>query len=269
MRSLFVHQRKNLRVGWRTHASILVMRDLRVIKAVTRNVSVHGALLFVDKTLEVGTKIQITLDLQTPGLPLQEEIEWPLEIPGVVARNEFGVENTMAVTYDTAGLEQMHALRAAVFYQAMRLMQRISEFPAFRDLSELDQMALTTVCHEVELEEGEQLARLGDEATSLFLVKSGRVMLCAPHKEGRDQPPVERAHAGQVFGEVAALLDLPHNLDIIAETRTELLAIPRDALHFLRDLNPNLALALYEIFAAFMGRRLRKLTTRVFTPLNC
>ena len=72
-----------------------------------------------------------------------------------------------------------------------------------------------------------------------------------------------------MFGEVSALLDLPHNLDIIAEIETELLAIPRASLQFLRDLNPNLTLALYEIFVGFMGRRLRKLTSRVFTPLNC
>jgi hypothetical protein len=32
------------------------MRDLRVVKAVTRNVSVHGALLYCDEPLEVGTK---------------------------------------------------------------------------------------------------------------------------------------------------------------------------------------------------------------------
>ena len=56
MKSLFVHQRKNIRVGWRTSATTLIMRDLRVVKAVTRNVSVHGALLYCDEPLEVGTK---------------------------------------------------------------------------------------------------------------------------------------------------------------------------------------------------------------------
>ena len=129
-------------------------------------------------------------------------------------------------------------------------------------------LALTTVCHEVRLEEGEQLVRLGDEATSLFLVKSGRVQLKVPFAEGSENQEVEVAHAGQVFGEVSALLNLPHNLDIVAQTQTELLAIPRESLHHLREHNPNLALSLYEIFAAFMGRRLRKLTNRVFSPLN-
>lgn len=35
------------------------------------------------------------LDLRTAGLALQKGIEWPLEILGVVAGNEFGAENTV------------------------------------------------------------------------------------------------------------------------------------------------------------------------------
>ena len=269
MKSPFVPQRKNLRVAWRTSAFIRVMRDLRVVKAVTRNVSVHGALLFTDEELPVGTPVQVALDLGQPGAPT-ENLGWPIEVRGKVARSDVSSTRTVAVTFEDPTPEQSVALRAAVFDQAMRLMERISSFPAFWDLSDLDQLALTTVCHEVRMDAGEQLARLGDEATSLFLVKSGRVRLCAPYSgDGGRRSEVEIAHAGQVFGEVSALLDLPHNLDIIAESDTELLVIPRDSIHFLREYNPNLALALYEIFAGFMGRRLRKMTTRVFSPLSC
>ena len=266
MKSLFAQTRRNLRVGWRINASLLVKKDLRVFKVVTCNVSVHGALLFTKESLDLGSRIELTLDLRLSGAPEQDDVQWPIELPGVVVRNDFNTTNTVAVQFDPTSDVQASALRSAVFHQAMRLMERISGFPAFRDLSELDQFSLTTVCHEVRLKEGEHVARLGDEATSVFLVKTGRIALCAPNGDGQ---PFERAHAGQVFGEVSALLDLPHNLDIIAEVDTELLAIPREALQFLRDLNPNLTLALYEIFASFMGRRLRKLTTRVFTPLNC
>ena len=268
MKSIFVQPRKNLRVAWRTKATIRIMRDLRAIRAVTRNISVHGVLVFADEELEPGMPVQIALDLNLPGSPTLDTV-WPIEVRGKVARSEPRSENTVAILFDQLIPEQQHSLRTAVFYQAMRLMERISEFPAFWDLTELDQLALTTVCHEVQLEEGEQLARLGDEATSLFLVKSGRVRLCAPSTGDGANTEVEIAHAGQIFGEVSALLDLPHNLDIIAQTKTELLAIPRESLNHLRDQNPNLALTLYEIFAAFMGRRLRKLTNRVFSPINC
>jgi CRP-like cAMP-binding protein len=55
---------------------------------------------------------------------------------------------------------------------------------------------------------------------------------------------------------------------VIATEPTELLVIPRSALLYLRDYNPNLAVCLYEIFAAFMGRRVRKLTGRLIAPLS-
>jgi hypothetical protein len=224
-------------------------------------------LLFAEEVLDPGAPVQVVLDLRLPGASFNPG-DWPIEMSGRVSRNPPREGNVMAITFEDPTPDQYRILRQAVFSQAMRLMERISEFPAFWDLTELDQLALTTVCHEVRLEAGEQLVRLGDEATSLFLVKSGRVQLMAPFAEDGQDPEVELAHAGQVFGEVSALLNLPHNLDIVAQIQTELLAIPRESLHFLRDHNPNLALTLYEIFAAFMGRRLRKLTTRVFSPLN-
>jgi CRP-like cAMP-binding protein len=174
----------------------------------------------------------------------------------------------MAIIFDDSAVAERRAIRAAVIRKALLLMERISEFPAFSELTELDQMTLTSVCHEVHLEEGEELVRLGDEATSLFLVKSGRVQIMSPDTGEDQRQQVEIAHAGQVFGEVSALLDLPHNLDIVAQTDTELLAIPRESMVHLREHNPNLALSLYEIFAAFMGRRLRRLTVRMFSPMH-
>jgi len=105
-------------------------------------------------------------------------------------------------------------------------------------------------------------------------VKKGAVELRPPAdpdaevKDGEAEKNVEVARAGQVFGEAAALLGLPHNLDVVAVEDTEVLVLPRAALQYLRDRNPQLALMLYEIFAAFMGRRVRRLTGRLISPLG-
>jgi CRP-like cAMP-binding protein len=118
------------------------------------------------------------------------------------------------------------------------------------------------------LKAGQQLVGLGDEATSLFLVKNGKVQLRAPYGSDAMDSEVDVACSGQIFGEVSALLGMPHNLDIIAVEDTTLLVIPRTAVAYMRDHNPNLAVSMYEIFAAFMGRRLRKMTGRLFAPLT-
>ncbi len=222
--------------------------------------------MFAPQRLETGSKLRLRLDLRVQGMPASPPGTWPIELSVTVARST--TSGLTALTFDEVSDADATVLRAAVFKKSLQLMQRISEFPAFRDLAELDQMTLTTVCHEVHLAAGEQLARLGDEATSLFLVNAGQVQLLSPGNQAKPGP-LETAHAGQIFGEVAALLDLPHNLDIVAETETSLLAIPRESLVYLREHNPNLALTLYEIFAAFMGRRLRRMTARMSAPLNC
>lgn len=267
MKSLFTQSRKNLRVAWRVPVVVQTMIDKQVVTGVSRNISSSGVLLFCDAPLEVGTAVVVTLDLRSPGEDPDCEV-WPMRIPGKVARVEGTPEGTLAITFAKLEAATQRSLRVAVVGHSLQLMERISEFPAFWDLTELDQLALTTVCHEVHLEAGETLARCGDEATSLFLVKSGRVQLRSPNLQRADDPAAEVAHAGQIFGEVSALLNLPHNLDIFAEVETELLAIPRDSLLHLRDHNPNLVVSLFEIFSQFMGRRLRKMTNRLFAPVS-
>jgi CRP-like cAMP-binding protein len=269
MKSQFTQPRKHLRVAWRIPARIQALRDQLVYAAVTRNLSSHGAFLFCDAEIAVGTPVMVSFDPRLIGARPDDAPRGPLRIKGRVTRSGQGDERTLAVTFESLADGQEQWLRAAVFERAMHLMERISEFPAFWNLTELDQLALTTVCHEVRLAAGESLVRLGDEATSVFLVKSGRVQLRTPYPAPGQSAEVEVAHAGQVFGEVAALLDLPHNLDIIALVETELLAMPRESILSLRDHNPNLAVSLYEIFAHFMGRRLRKLTSRLYSPLSC
>ena len=120
MKSIFIQPRKNLRVAWRTKTTIRIMRDLRSMRAVTRNISVHGVLVFPEEPLEVGMPVQIALDLNLPGSPTRDT-EWPIEVRGKVARAEIA-DSSVAILFDDLIPEHQRALRTAVFYQAMRLM---------------------------------------------------------------------------------------------------------------------------------------------------
>ena len=207
---------------------------------------------------------EVMVQMVFPG----DDTATPMELKGSVVRQDPMIEGTQAIVFEGLEASEVTRLRTNVFTWAMQLMQRISEFPAFWDLTDLDLLALASVCHETTLKAGEQLVRLGDEASSLFLVKKGQVQLKAPFVAENVDSEVDVARAGQIFGEVSALLGMPHNLDIAALEDTELLVIPRTSVAYLRDYNPNLAVSLYEIFAAFMGRRLRKMTGRLFAPLT-
>lgn len=215
-----------------------------------------------------------------PGEPLRDaqEVELDILLPDGPSTRRVHAEATVVrtdeeglvgLTFTRLSSTDKTFLRGSVLQRAMAQMHSIGEYPAFRGLADLELLELASVTHELVLEEGQHAARYGDEATSVFLVKRGAVRLLAPG-EANDpaSQTVETARAGQVFGEASALLGLPHNLDVVAAELTELLLVPHSALIHLRDHNPHLALILYEIFAAFMGRRLRRLTGRLVSPLS-
>jgi len=262
MKSSFAALRKHLRVAWRIPVVIRLVREKTVMKAMTCNVSSHGVMVFTKTPLEPATDVVVSMVFPGGGAKA------PMDVKGVVVRQDPGIVGTQAIAFQDLEASQTRRIRSNVFGWALKLMERISEFPAFWDLTDLDLLALASVCHETKLAAGEQLARLGDEATSLFLVKSGQVQLRAPYAGKDTDSEVDVARTGQIFGEVSALLGLPHSLDIAAVEDTTLLVIPRTAVAYLRDYNPNLAVSLYEIFAAFMGRRLRKMTGRLFAPIT-
>ena len=263
MKSSFAPQRKHLRVAWRLPAKIVILRDQTVVSAVVFNISAGGVLMFATEKLPWNGLVDVQLDMPEKHEPAV------LSYRGKVRRVGLEREGLVAIEFEEISDADRARLRERVMKRALDQIVYLSHFAAFRDLSDLDLLVLTSVCHELRLHSGQPVAKLGDEADSVFIIKRGAVKLCAPNSggdEGEGQE-VEVARAGQVFGEASALLKLPHNLDVVAIEDTELLLIPRAAMVNLRDHHPSLAVSLYEIFAAFMGRRLRRLTGRLLSPL--
>lgn len=262
MKSSFAPRRKHLRVAWRLPAKITVIRDQAEISATVFNISSAGVLLFATEKLPWNGLVNVQLEMEghEPSV---------VNYRGVVRRMGLEREGLVAIVFEEMSDTETARLRECVMKRALNQITYLSQFAAFRDLSDLDLLALTSVCHELHLKCGMHVAKFGDQADSVFLVKRGAVQLLAPQSpDGETKAQeVEVARAGQLFGEASALLKLPHNLDVVAIEDTELLLIPAAAMVYLRDHHPSLAVSLYEIFAAFMGRRIRRLTGRLFSPL--
>lgn len=262
MKSSFAPQRKHLRVAWRLPATIEIPAEKTEISAVVFNISTAGVLLYATHRLPKNSHVEVLLKMPEGYQPAE------LRQKGRVRRMGLEREGLVAIEFQDMNEAKMARMRELVMKRALDQITYLSQFPAFWDLSDLDLLALTSVCHEIRLSGGQRVAKFGDEADSVFLIKNGAVRLTAPSSETDGEPQeVEVARTGQVFGEASALLKLPHNLDVKAIEDTELLLIPSAALVYLRDYHPSLAVSLYEIFAAFMGRRLRRLTGRLFSPL--
>jgi putative peptide zinc metalloprotease protein len=116
-------------------------------------------------------------------------------------------------------------LETALAYRA-----EVAEMPLFRDLSSAEMDLLLTRLVPLEAAAGETIIRQGAEggpASRFYVVRSGSVAV------ERDGERLARLGAGEAFGEIALLLDVPRTATISALEPTRLLALEA---HDFRDL---------------------------------
>ncbi len=251
--------RKDQRVAVSRPVKVRQQDGTLVPGCVIRNLSAGGMLFTSPRALFLGDPLTLQFRIEE-GAP---ELELSASISRVVPSEDFYEEPRfqIAVSFPRVSAVRQRQLRRLVMDLTMQLVERMRDFPAFRSMTEFDLLALAGVCHRISLEAGEVLARQGDEARSLFIVHSGVVKLTGGGREGGGES-VEVACAGQVFGEVSALIGLPHDLDIAALEDTCLIALSRDGLAFLKRTHPDTALRMLEVIHRFTGMRLRRLTRR-------
>ncbi len=156
MKSSFAAQRKHLRVAWRIPVAIRLVRKKTVLKAMTCNVSSHGVMVFTKTPLEPATDVVVSIVFPGGGTKA------PMNIKGKVVRQDPVIAGTQAIAFHDLQANQVHRIRTNVFECALQLMERISEFPAFWDLTDLDLLALASVCHEMILMGGGRFADSDD-----------------------------------------------------------------------------------------------------------
>ncbi len=254
----FSAQRKHFRVAWRMSVEVVPDDGGDSVRASTLNISAGGMSLLTAKPLPKDAAVELRFELPDGVQRRRMQVRGSVLRSGVLPNRA----PSAAVVFGEMDSRDRAFVRSCVLHQALRQMQSMAEYQAFRTVSDLDLLQLASVSNELVLAAGDYAAHHGDEATSVFLVKSGKVRLMGPGAAA-DEPPIEVVHAGQMFGEVSALLALPHSFDVIATEPTELLVVSRAALSYLREHNLHLALVLYDIIVAFMARRVRRLTARL------
>ncbi len=259
------HFRKELRIAIRFPVEFRSEDGGTAYQAMSRDLSSGGILLSATKAPAAGSRVKLSFHVGHESRLVQTH--------GIVRRLRLDPETEdearylIAVGFDEQSEAMVKHLRRIVMDLILGMVERIHDFPAFRGLTEYDLVTLASVCHLIDLEGGELLARQGDEAQSLFVVSEGLVRL-SHRGEGEEKGQVEVAGKGQIFGEVSALTGLPHDLDIEALESTELIALPRAGLDHLKSTQPETALRLMDVFMRFTGIRLRRITRRMFSPIT-
>lgn len=257
--------RKDLRIAVRFPVDVEIAGEA-IPCCWARDLSAGGMLFTTKQAVPVGSRLDLSFKLHEsfPKVQVVGAVKRLHPLPPQGSDTIYRI----AIVFPELSHAAARSLRRLVMEEVMELLDTLREFPAFAKLSEFDLLAFSGVCHRVELPSGRLLARQGDEASSLFIVRNGLVKLdgSQPHSEGSES--VEVAGPGQIFGEVSTLMGLPHDLDITALEDTELLGLTREGFFFLREQHPETALRLMDIFIRFTGMRMRRLTRKLFAPLT-
>lgn len=99
-------------------------------------------------------------------------------------------------------------------------------FSIFKDLPRAEAAALEARLERVQVPAGQVVVRQGAPADKFFIIVEGEVEVV--HEDNGSSNVVATLHAGQFFGEMAILLDMPRSATVRTVSPTSLLTMDRD-----------------------------------------
>lgn len=136
---------------------------------------------------------------------------------------------------------------SAAFLKTVRL---------FREFAELELLAFASRLRERELRQGQVLFREGDQGDEMYVVWRGTILI-SKAVTGRVEQILDRATSGDFLGEMSLFDRSPRSATIQAETDTTLLALDRNNLNLLIEVNPRAAAAFFHALVYVFIQRLR------------
>lgn len=106
---------------------------------------------------------------------------------------------------------------------------------------------------------GEVVFDEGEEGQALYIIVSGRVLICHP---GHADQPIAELDAGNFFGELALLDDSPRSAQARAGTGTELAVLFRGDFERLMESHAHIASQIAVQLARHLGQRLRNMVAQ-------
>ena len=132
----------------------------------------------------------------------------------------------------------------------------LKKLEIFKDLSSFEAAKVGKLLKAVDSKKGDKIVSQGEDGDSLFIVKSGEVIVTSSDGQGNEET-LAVLGVGDHFGEIA-LIDLqPRSADVLAMMDSKLLEIKRKDLEDLFSHDSTLAAKVYHSFAVTLCRRLR------------
>lgn len=130
-------------------------------------------------------------------------------------------------------------------------------------LSSMEIHFLSSLSKEKKLSPGQVLFREGEPGDRMYVVLEGRVMI-SKYIQGAGEEALAFLERGDYFGEMALIENQPRSADAkAAEAGAVVLAIPREVLEGILDINRISSLRLLKILCSLVAKRLRELDDKI------
>jgi len=127
----------------------------------------------------------------------------------------------------------------------------VGKLPVLLGLSQKERRALVTQSCVVDIPSGATIVCCGEKGDDVYFILSGRAI--AGIEENGNYRSLEAMHAGDFFGEIAALMNTPRTANVVADEATTLLQVPAPAFRQLMQ-NPKLSQLIHTKFLERMSR---------------
>jgi len=128
----------------------------------------------------------------------------------------------------------------------------------FEGISPSEMQAMEKITHMEEIKKRQPLYLPGDPSSNVYLLKRGRVKIANTAPSGKEVT-FDIVEAGEVFGELDALDDLPRSTSAEALDDALICVIPRKEFDRYLAMHPNVTIKLTKL----IGLRIKKFQTRV------
>ena len=124
----------------------------------------------------------------------------------------------------------------------------------FKSLGEAELGSLAGNLRDRALKKGQVLFREGDKGDEMFIVRRG-VLIISKAVTGHVEQVLTRVGVGEFFGEMSLFDRAPRSATVQADSEASLLALDRERLHELIDVNPRAgALLMHALVEVFIER---------------
>jgi signal transduction histidine kinase len=124
----------------------------------------------------------------------------------------------------------------------------LRKIPLFSEMEDSDLQSLCLIVKDLDLPAGQVLFEEGSEGDTAFIIESGEVDIIKT-SDNREILLAKRG-PGEVFGEMALLLDQPRSAGVRARTDTKLIGISRTDLRNLLQISPTAASSMFDIMVS-------------------